>query len=261
MSQLPANPTPEETASPIQSKMPTVKHKFEGHERDISSFVFLHDNVHVVSSSRDGTMRKWDCDTGRLIGEPWKGEGRDIMTLALSPDGKAIACGKENGSVQRWDAHGGMIEDIWMGHSSCVRSLSWSPNGGYIASGSNDGTILIRNAESGEVEVGPIEAKQGGVCIMYVHFACGFATEGVVNPRTEHLLRRLARRDGWFVPVSTLLDFLREERKTSIIPAAELLKMEQRWAFDKAALWANGVFHLPTALDAQLPEPTHVHGY
>ncbi|OAX33945.1 hypothetical protein K503DRAFT_775069 [Rhizopogon vinicolor AM-OR11-026] len=53
-----------------------------------------------------------------------------------------------------------------MGHSSCVRSLSWSPNGGYIASGSNDGTILIRNAESGEVEVGPIEAKQGGVCIM-----------------------------------------------------------------------------------------------
>jgi hypothetical protein len=92
--------------------------------------------------------------------------------------------------------------------------------------------------------------EEGGVCIMYVHFACGFATEGVVNPRTEHLLRRLARRDGWFVPASTLLEFLREERKTSIIPAAELLKMEQRWAFDKAALWANGVFHLPTALDA-----------
>ncbi|OAX32166.1 WD40 repeat-like protein, partial [Rhizopogon vinicolor AM-OR11-026] len=139
----------------MQSKIPTAKHKFEGHEGAIYSFVFLHDNVHVVSGSEDCTMRKWNCDTGRLVGEPWKGEGRRILALALSPDGKTIACGREDGSVQRWDTDG-KVKSIWTGHSDSVRSLSWSPSGGHIASGSGDGTILIREAESGKVDVGPI---------------------------------------------------------------------------------------------------------
>ncbi|OAX31225.1 WD40 repeat-like protein, partial [Rhizopogon vinicolor AM-OR11-026] len=163
MSQLPANPTPEGTASPMQSKMLTAKHKFGGHEGRIYSFVFLHDNVHVVSGSLDDTMRKWDCETGRLIGEPWKAGGRGILGLALSPDGKTVACGRVDGSVQRWDTDGNMIESIWTGHSGWVWSLSWSPRGGHIASGSNDGIILIREAESGKVEVGPIKTNQDWV--------------------------------------------------------------------------------------------------
>ncbi|OAX35104.1 WD40 repeat-like protein, partial [Rhizopogon vinicolor AM-OR11-026] len=142
---------------------PAVKHTFEGHERNIWSFMFLHDNVHVVSGSWDGTMRKWDCNTGRLVGIPWHGKGGKILAIALSPDRKTIACGREDGSVQRWDTDGNMIESIWRGHSSLVRSLSWSPSGGHIASGSNDATILIREAESGNVEVGPIMTNQGWV--------------------------------------------------------------------------------------------------
>ncbi|OAX32546.1 tricorn protease domain 2-containing protein, partial [Rhizopogon vinicolor AM-OR11-026] len=145
----------------MQSKTPTAKHKFGGHEGRIHSFIFLHDNVHVVSGSLDGTMRKWDCETGRLIGEPWKGEGGGIPALALSPDGKTIACGRMDGSVQRWDTNGKMIKSIWTGHGNRVRSLSWSPSGGRVASGSYDGIILIREAKSGKVEVGPIETNQG----------------------------------------------------------------------------------------------------
>jgi len=47
------------------------KHKLVGHQDDVQSFVFLQDNVHVVSGSFDGTMHKWDCGTGLLVGEPW----------------------------------------------------------------------------------------------------------------------------------------------------------------------------------------------
>jgi WD40 repeat protein len=97
----------------MQSRIPTAMHKFEGHEKEFYSFVFLHDNVHVVSGSLDGTMRKWNRETGRLIGEPWKGEGGEILTLAISPDGKTIACGRRYGSVQRWDTDGMMIESTW----------------------------------------------------------------------------------------------------------------------------------------------------
>jgi WD40 repeat protein len=156
-------PTLEQVFTPAQSKRLTPKHEFEGHEKDIWSFVFLHDNEHIVSGSEDGTMRKWNCDTGLVVGEPWKSEGGGIYALALSPNGKMIACGREDGSVQRWTTDGEKIEGDWTGHSETVWSLSWSPTGNKIASGSHDGTILIRNAESGEVAVGPIKTEQTGV--------------------------------------------------------------------------------------------------
>jgi len=162
-SQSSTKPGLDEVSTPAQPERPPPKHIFEGHEGWISSVVFLHDNVHIVSGSSDGTMRKWDCETGILVGEPWEGEGRGIWALALSPDGKTIACGRDDGSVQRWNTDGEVSEDIWMSHSNYVRSVSWSPSGGHIASGSNDGTILIRKAENGEVEAGPIEAGQGWV--------------------------------------------------------------------------------------------------
>jgi len=87
-------------------------------------------------------MRKRDCETGHLIGEPWKGE-RYILAIALSPDGKTIACGRSDGSVEWWDTNGQMKEDIWTGHSDRVESLSWSPSGGHLASGSNDEQLLF----------------------------------------------------------------------------------------------------------------------
>jgi len=161
-------PELDEAAASVQPERPPPKHIFEGHKYRITSFVFLHDNVHIVSGSLDGTMRKWDCETGLLVGEPWGGKGGasgSILALALSPDGKTIACGRNHGIVQRWNMDGEMSEGVWIGHSdNCnVGSVSWAPNGGHIASGSDDGIILICKAETGEVEVGPIETGQHDV--------------------------------------------------------------------------------------------------
>ncbi|OAX43407.1 hypothetical protein K503DRAFT_154431 [Rhizopogon vinicolor AM-OR11-026] len=105
-------------------------------------------------------MRKWDCETELLVGKPWEGNGGSILALALSLDGKKIACGRVDGSIQWWDTDGEMMEGFWTSCSQGVGSLSWSPSGDQLASGFHGGTILIRNAESGEVEVGPIETNQ-----------------------------------------------------------------------------------------------------
>lgn len=82
---------------------------------------------------------------------------------------------------------------------------------------------------------------EGGTCIVYTHFACGFADNGRVDRRVEELLRRLARKRGWFVPVSRLLDFLREQHGGVSIDAAELAGMERRWLADQMAIAANHV--------------------
>jgi len=151
----------ESTTYQGQSDIPTPKHEFLGHLERFTSIVFLHDNVHIVSGAWNGTMRKWNCKTGLPVGEPWekKRRGPGVSALALSPDGKTIACGRYDGRIQRWTTNGEMVKGIWT-HGGSVQSLSWSPSGGRLASGSVDRTFLIRNAESGEVEVGPIKTDQ-----------------------------------------------------------------------------------------------------
>lgn len=69
---------------------------------------------------------------------------------------------------------------------------------------------------------------EGGYCIMYTHFGCDFHN-GRLNPTFERLMRRLAAKNGWFVPVSTLLDYLRSRQTSSTIPAPELSALENRW--------------------------------
>lgn len=73
---------------------------------------------------------------------------------------------------------------------------------------------------------------ESGVCIMYTHFASGFSVDGKLHPRFERLMRRLGKKDGWFVPVSTLLDNLRLQRKDAIL-AGELAALEWRWLREK----------------------------
>lgn len=70
---------------------------------------------------------------------------------------------------------------------------------------------------------------EGGICIMYTHFAEGFSEGATVNPRFKSLLHRLSRKKGLFVPVAELLDFLRTSRTEDSIQRRELASLERRW--------------------------------
>lgn len=78
--------------------------------------------------------------------------------------------------------------------------------------------------------------EQGGACIMYVHFASGFADGGELNPRFKSLMERLARKDGWFVSVTTLLDYLREQHGSSVITERQRQGLERRWLRSKLTI-------------------------
>lgn len=54
--------------------------------------------------------------------------------------------------------------------------------------------------------------REGGVCLVYAHLGAGsFNKNGGVDPRFEARVAAVARRNGWFVPASTILDFLRAQ--------------------------------------------------
>ncbi len=72
--------------------------------------------------------------------------------------------------------------------------------------------------------------EEGGGCIMYTHFGrADFYEDGLLNSDFRRVMERLSRRDGWFVPVSTLLDHVQKERGRHVISASERNRLERKW--------------------------------
>jgi hypothetical protein len=54
--------------------------------------------------------------------------------------------------------------------------------------------------------------EEGGACIAYAHLGARFYKDGELNPKFVALMRRMANLGGWFVPASTLLEYIGEHR-------------------------------------------------
>ncbi len=75
--------------------------------------------------------------------------------------------------------------------------------------------------------------REGGACIMYSHLAFGFKEKTGLNARFQTLMKRLAAKNGWFVPVHVLLDYLLKVKGSHEITAVERRRLERRWLWEK----------------------------
>jgi hypothetical protein len=69
----------------------------------------------------------------------------------------------------------------------------------------------------------------GGACIVYTHFASEFQTAAGLDPRFKRLMRRLAGKNGWFAPVSAILDHIARQRGTVELSTLARQRLEWRW--------------------------------
>ena len=78
--------------------------------------------------------------------------------------------------------------------------------------------------------------KEGGLCIVYTHFASGFVNkEGQLNQRFKENMKFLSTRNGWFAPAGEILDYMLEQRK-EINPYASSFyraKLDMLWVRDR----------------------------
>jgi hypothetical protein len=95
--------------------------------------------------------------------------------------------------------------------------------------GANLGSCLKRISEADQDRL----EEQGGACILYVHFAHGFQKEGEIDSRFRQLMRRIARKQGWFVPVGELLDYLLAQSADPLIKPKQRTVLERRWLLHK----------------------------
>ena len=79
------------------------------------------DGRKIFSGSEDTTLRIWDAETGKQIGEPLQGHSSDVNAVCVSPDGRKIFSGSEDKTIRIWDAETGkQIGEPLQGHSGIM---------------------------------------------------------------------------------------------------------------------------------------------
>lgn len=75
---------------------------------------------------------------------------------------------------------------------------------------------------------------EGGLCIVYTHLANGFLINGKMDLEFVRLMKLLSKREGWFAPASTILDYLRGQPGwVRDINPNRLRKLEWKWLLSK----------------------------
>jgi WD40 repeat protein len=113
------------------------------HVDDISSVAITSDGNHIVSGSRDKSIRVWDADTGEASVSPLQGHTEMVYSVTTLPDGRIVS-GSYDRTIWVWGAETGRAPVTpLLGHDSHkVQSVAISSYENRIVSRSYDGIIV-----------------------------------------------------------------------------------------------------------------------
>jgi WD40 repeat protein len=155
-----------------------------GHTNHVLYVAWSPDNTRLVTTSRDGTARVWDaesgaeltrldCDAGAVIKAVWSPDGRYIVTISEYGTILWAASGKRLATLAgirdvAWNSNGSRILTVWndhtvqildaskqvpravlTGHKDLITQAEWSPNGTYLLTASKDGTVRVWDSQDG----------------------------------------------------------------------------------------------------------------
>ncbi|KAG6377914.1 WD40-repeat-containing domain protein [Boletus reticuloceps] len=135
---------------------PVEMHTLQGHTNHVTSIAYSPDGAHIVSGSRDKTIRVWNPITGQCVATLPEVNTISVTSVAYSPDGNYIVAGSE--SIRIWDANTGQhVAGPFQGHRHLITAVAYSPGGSCVVSGSMDKMIRIWDADTGLCVAGPLE--------------------------------------------------------------------------------------------------------
>src|SRR5439155_1486864 len=111
--------------------------------RAVTCVAFSADGKHILTGSKDRSLRLWDAATGKKV-QTFVGHGNWVTAAALSPDGKLALSVSDDGSVKLWDAaEGEELDHIAVSDSNDVPCCAaFAPDGRSFLVGTADGVIL-----------------------------------------------------------------------------------------------------------------------
>lgn len=122
--------------------------KFKGHHgHAVTSIAYCKEPDQLLTGSRDGSIRRWDRDKGK-VSLRWWPHSRHVTRIAVSPDGKwVLSYGK--GLVAECSMATGESRVKWERHSQAVNAVAFLPDGQHVVSGSSDGTLRVWDVHTG----------------------------------------------------------------------------------------------------------------
>lgn len=121
-------------------------HRLDGHEADVISVTWAHDGTLLVSSSDDGTVRRWDANAGKLLETLELGGETD--TVVVAPDGSLFA-GNDRGEIVCVGRGGPRPVRA---HAAGIKRLALDAAGRCLVSSSYDRTLRIWRIDGDRLE-------------------------------------------------------------------------------------------------------------
>jgi WD40 repeat protein len=144
----------------------------KGHKEWVNDVAFIPDTRLLVTGSADKSLRVWDLDTGKQVGEPLLGHDAEVWRIAASPEGRWIVSGGYNGSILVWEVATNKTElkrvpVSFKGHKISVWGVIFAPDSETFASASPDETVCVWKRETGEIILGPLKVGSWAFLVAY----------------------------------------------------------------------------------------------
>lgn len=123
------------------------------HKNRVTALAFSQDDRFAFSSSEseDGTIKKWDVETGSLL--TTYDVDQSTTSMDTSPNGTWLLAGGYNGSkndVILWNIDTGLRVKAFKGHTERVDIVAFSHKGQYIVSGDADHMVKLWDVRTGK---------------------------------------------------------------------------------------------------------------
>eukprot|EP00047_Mylnosiga_fluctuans_P018487 m.71614 g.71614 ORF g.71614 m.71614 type:complete len:639 (+) comp7642_c0_seq3:139-2055(+) len=144
----------------------TTSKTLHGHSGTIYAVCFSPDNLFLLSSSEDSTVRLWSLLTFSAV-VCYRGHNYPVWDCAFSPLGHYFATASHDRTARVWTTEAIHPVRILAGHLADVDRVIFHPNGNYVATGSADRTCRLWDVQTGEC-VRLFQGHGGGVLALAI---------------------------------------------------------------------------------------------
>ena len=125
-----------------------VLHRMEGHQADVLSADWTHGGRQLLTTSDDGTVRRWDAEAGVLLETVDLGDV-ETDTIAVVDD-DTVVLGNDDGELVVLRT--GQKAANHPAHAAGIKRLAWDPTAGLLLSCSYDRTVRFWRLSGDTVE-------------------------------------------------------------------------------------------------------------
>ncbi|MCP4521744.1 MAG: WD40 repeat domain-containing protein [Cytophagales bacterium] len=134
----------------IDLKTNELSHELKGHTNSVFSVTYSPDHKHLLSVSRDATLKSWNILEEYKLEESVVAHMYTINHLTYSQNGKYFATCSVDKSIKIWDASKLKLLKVidkgrHAGHGTSVNKLLWDTHNNHLISGSDDRSISTWN--------------------------------------------------------------------------------------------------------------------